>query len=333
MPPSSATTNTGVPSPLSTEEQLRIASAAVYEKSRELNQKNQELNELSLKLTDANTKLSELDKLKSNLLELATHRLRGPLASIRGYASMMVEGGFGTDLNAIKEASSKIDEASTSMETMIDEFLVASSLASNAVHFNMTPFDMGGSLRGVIAKLSPLAATKQLQIASEIDPHQLIVNGDPDYINRALMTVIDNAIRYTPDKGSISIKLAPGSDRSMIRFEVKDTGIGMTADTISKLFSQFLRAENAFKFYVWGNGLGLYIAKQIIDGHSGIIQASSEGEGKGSAMVIELPSLSPVLSTPPPARSAAKLTPVVLDVPTPVQQEASPAKPSINLIK
>jgi len=331
MPSSPTATNTGIPSLLSTEEQLRIASAAVYEKSRELNQKNQELNELSLKLTDANTKLSELDKLKSNLLELATHRLRGPLASIRGYASMMVEGGFGTDLTAIKDASRKIDEASTSMETMIDEFLVASSLASNAVHFNMTPFDMGGALRGVIAKLNPLAATKQLQITSEIDPQQLIVNGDPDYINRALMIVIDNAIRYTPDKGSIAIKLAPNSDRSMIRFEVIDTGIGMTADTISKLFSQFLRAENAFKFYVWGNGLGLYIAKQIIDGHSGVIQVSSEGEGKGSVMVIELPSLSPAVSITSPAQSISEVAPAAQD--TFFQPEVGSPKPSINLIK
>ena len=317
MPPASSATNTGLPSPLSTEEQLRIASAAVYEKSRELNQKNQEL-------TEAKARLSELDKLKSNLLELATHRLRGPLASIRGYASMMAEGGFGTDANALKDASSKIDEASANMETMIDEFLVASSLASNAVHFNPTTFDMGGGLRGVITKLTPLAATKQLQIASEIDPRQMIVNGDPDYINRVLMIVIDNAIRYTPDKGSVVVKLAPSNDGSMIHFEVKDTGIGMTADTISKLFSQFLRAENAFKIYVWGNGLGLYIAKQIIDAHHGTIQASSEGEGKGSTFVVELPSLS-VTPSPQPASDVKSVTP---DVPS--QEPAK--KSSINLI-
>lgn len=270
---------------LTTEEQLRAASKAVYKQGRELNQKN-------LELTEAKARLAELDKLKSNLLELATHRLRGPLASIRGYASMMAGGEFGTDPTALKNASAKIAEASADMETMIDQFLVASSLASNAVHFNPTVFDVGGALRGVIAKLMPIATAKNLEFKSEIDPQQLIVNGDPDYINRVLSIIIDNAIRYTPDKGSIVIKLALSSDRSMVHFEVNDTGIGMTADTVSKLFTQFLRAENAFKFYVWGNGLGLYIAKQIVDAHNGTIRAESPGEGKGSTFVVELPVVS-----------------------------------------
>lgn len=306
MPPSPAAPDTIDPTMLSLEAQLRAASTSVYQQGLELDKKNQALQVLSDQLSDANKRLSELDKLKSNLLELATHRLRGPLASIRGYASMMAEGGFGTDANALKEASSKIAEASSDMETMIDEFLVASSLASNAVHFNMTAFDIGGAVRGDIVKLMPLATAKQLEVKNEIDPQPLIVNGDPDYINRVLSIVIDNAIRYTPEKGSIIVKLGLNEDHSMIRFEVTDTGIGMTPDTISKLFSQFLRAENAFKVWVFGNGLGLYIAKQIIDAHQGIIQASSAGEGKGSAFVVELPTVAtqPTPIAPAPAAPA-----------------------------
>jgi len=293
MPPNGTTTppQTSSNNNVSLEVQLRAANDLVYKTSLELADKNKALALLTKELTASNERLSELESLKSELLALAVHRLRGPLVSIEGYASMISDGNYGAVPDTMKEPLVRVVESTDIMVSMIAEFIQASELASGLTLFNPVTFDIGDAIRETFAKAKALADSKKLVLKNEIASEPLNVSADLDQIKSVLRIVLDNAIRYTPDGGTITVHLAKSTGGASAHFEVIDTGIGMTTDTITKLFAKFFRGENANKIWVLGSGLGLYIAKKLVDMHKGLITGKSEGEGKGSTFVVEVPLL------------------------------------------
>lgn len=281
-----------IPTPnhdLSLEAQLRASNATVYAQNDELAEKNKTLALLYAELDKSHKKLEELESLKSELLSLAVHRLRGPLVSVEGYASMVADGNYGAVPDTMKEPLGRVVDSTNTMVTMIEEFIQASELASGLLLHSPVTFDIGDATRETFAKAKALADSKKLVLKNEITSEPLNVSADLDHIKSVLRILLDNAIRYTPDAGTITVRLGKSADGASAHFEVSDTGIGMTTDTITKLFAKFFRAENANKIWVLGSGLGLYIAKKLIDMHKGIITGKSEGEGKGSTFVFEVP--------------------------------------------
>lgn len=278
-------------SDLSLEAQLRAANEIVYNQNTELTEKNKTLGFLYTELDQSHKKLSELEGLKSDLLALAVHRLRGPLVSIEGYAEMVADGNYGAVPDTMKEPLTRVVESTNTMVTMIEEFIQASELASGLTIHNPVTFDIGDATREIFAKAKALADSKKLVLKNEIASESLNVSADLDHIKSVLRIVLDNAIRYTPDGGTITVHLAKSADGASAHFEVIDSGIGMTTGTITQLFAKFFRGENANKIWVLGSGLGLYIAKKLTDMHQGFITGKSEGEGKGSTFVVEVPLL------------------------------------------
>jgi signal transduction histidine kinase len=114
------------------------------------------------------------------------------------------------------------------------------------------------------------------------------VKADPDKLKQVLMNTVDNSVKYT-EKGSIAVSVAKDEADDSIVFKVSDTGVGIEADVIPKLFQKFSRANNANEANIHGTGLGLYIARDIMNAHGGRIWAESEGVGKGSQFYVEIP--------------------------------------------
>jgi signal transduction histidine kinase len=247
----------------------------------------EQLKVTNLKLEKANDRLRELDKQKSEFVSFASHQLRSPLTSIKGYASLMLEGDYGELAAGAKEAAQRIYESSKTLAVVVNDYLNISRIELGTMKYEFKDLDLKALTEEVIAELKPNVEKTGLKLEFSCDMKaSYIINADLDKFKQVMGNLIDNSLKYTPN-GSIQVFLSRKA--GSVVFAVKDTGIGMSEKTIPKLFQKFSRADKASETNIRGTGLGLYIAKEIVEAHKGRIWAESEGEGKGSQFYVEIP--------------------------------------------
>lgn len=246
------------------------------------------IEQIAKDLAEANEHLRELDKEKSEFVSIASHQLRTPLTAISGYASMLLEGSYGKLSKKTEEAVNRIFQSSGRLVLIIEDFLDITKIEQGRMTYQFTTVDMKGLLRGLIEELEPRAREKNMKLVLKING-QGSFNATADFgkIRQVMSNLIDNAIKYS-GVGHIDIALLKDSARGRIRVSVHDTGIGISPQTMEKLFQKFSRAEGVKKIYTEGSGLGLYVAQEMVKAHHGRIWAESEGEGKGSTFHVEL---------------------------------------------
>lgn len=267
------------------EEHLQEVNEEIYKRNVELAHLYKELARLNKELEDANEKLKGLDKLKTEFLSLATHQVRGPLTAIKGYASMVIDGDFGEVSEKAKEAVNRIFESSNNLALIIEDFLNVSKIESGGMKYEMGPFSVAEIARDMSKDLSITAAKRGLKVNFESDSDlDCMVNGDKEKIRQVVLNFIDNSIKYTKE-GTISVSVRKVGDK--VQFKVSDTGMGMTPEIMATLFQKFARGDGA-RMNTTGSGLGLYVAKEIIEAHKGHVSVTSEGPGKGSTFGFEL---------------------------------------------
>ena len=241
------------------------------------------------KLEVANNRLKVLDKMKSEFVSIASHQLRSPLTSIRGYASMLLEGSYGTIPPKAKEALSRIAESSKYMVNSVEDYLNVSRIESGNMKYELADFNLKNTASDVVDELRQTAMQKGLLLTFRSDiSSKGIVNADIGKTRQALHNLINNSIKYT-ERGSITVTIAEDLKNMKIMAIISDTGVGMSEETVDALFAKFSRAKDANKTNISGTGLGLFVAKQMIEHMGGTITASSEGVGKGSSFTLELP--------------------------------------------
>lgn len=233
----------------------------------------------------ANEKLQELDKKKTEFVSIASHQLRSPLTAIKGYSSMILEGSFGEVGDKAKDAVDRIFQSSQKLVNIIEDFLNVTRIELGTMKYEMSEVNIKDMTKRIIEELKPNIEKRGLSLSFKADKGDHTVYADAGKISQVVGNVIDNAIKYTP-KGTISITLT-GQNGTVV-VAVKDSGVGIPKETIPKLFEKFIRADDAGKTNISGTGLGLYVAKQIIESHHGRIWAESEGKGHGSTFFIEL---------------------------------------------
>lgn len=234
-------------------------------------------------LEKANGKLKELDKLKTEFLSLASHQLRSPLTAIKGYSSMLLEGDFGKVEDKAREAIDKIFQSSQNLTKVVDDLLNVSKIEQGGMKYEMATFSLSTLARDTVAELAINAEKKGLKMNFTSDSIST-VKADKEKIRQVMLNLIDNSIKYTK-VGEINISVH--NEGSVSIFQVKDTGMGMTKEIKDSLFQKFSRGEGA-RMDTSGSGLGLYLAKEIIEAHEGKIYVDSEGTGKGSVFTFEL---------------------------------------------
>ena len=238
-------------------------------------------------LEKANDRLKELDQLKSEFLSLATHQIRGPLTAIKGYASLLLEGDYGKIPVKAHNAVQVMFNSTQNLIVIVNEFLDISRIEQGRMKYDMVDFDMNTLVTDIVTELKPMIDKAQLSANIIIDKHNPCeVHADMGKIKQVVGNLIDNSIKYTPHGG---ITVSVSKDNKKIKVQIKDTGIGIAEDDVSKLFAKFSRAKDAFRTNVIGTGLGLYVAKQMIEAQGGKVWVESEGLGKGSTFYIELP--------------------------------------------
>jgi signal transduction histidine kinase len=266
-------------------EEFKKATEELYKKNFELVHLNKEIARLNEELGTANEKLKGLDKLKTEFLSLASHQLRSPLTAIKGYASMVLEGDFGEINPKAKDAVDRIFQSSQNLAKIVEDLLNVSKIEQGGMKFEMENFNLT-EIAGDMAKdLSITAEKRGLKMNFESDTaEQCMVNGDKEKIRQVVLNLIDNSIKYTKE-GTIDVSVRRTGDK--VVFSVKDTGMGMTPEIKASLFQKFARGDGA-RMNTSGSGLGLYLAKEIVEAHKGRVWVESEGPGKGSTFAMEL---------------------------------------------
>jgi signal transduction histidine kinase len=252
----------------------------------------EEIELLAMRLEVANERLKELDKMKSEFVSIASHQLRGPITSIRGYASMLVEGSYGKLPERAKEVLEKLVESSKFMALSIEDYLNVSRIEAGNMKYELSDFNLREIAEKVVDEMRPVAMKKGLVLVYRSDTNgSNMVHADIGKTRQVIMNLIDNSIKYTP-KGTITVVAHDDMKSKLMCITIQDTGIGMSKETIEGMFDKFVRAKNANSVNVTGTGLGLFVAKKMITQMNGRVWAESEGEGKGSTFHIELPLLS-----------------------------------------
>ncbi|MEI7777563.1 MAG: ATP-binding protein [bacterium] len=236
----------------------------------------------------ANERLKELDQQKSEFVSLASHQLRGPLTALKGYASLILEGDFGEISEPVKEAVDKIFKSSTALAVLVGDYLDVSRIEQGRMQYDFSTFDFKELTKTVVEELKPVSDKAGLNVTFDFNVNDTyIIKADQGKIKQVLSNLLDNSIKYTP-KGWIKVELSKKNPGSLIELTIQDTGVGIKPEVLPRLFEKFTRAPDASKTNIMGTGLGLYVAKKMIESHNGKIWAESEGAGKGSTFHIEL---------------------------------------------
>ena len=252
--------------------------------TREVKQK-EEIEKLAAKLKSANERLKELDQQKSEFLSIASHQLRSPMTAICGYISLILDKEFGAYPEKLRDPLERIDESSRLMINSIEDYLNISRIEQGRMKYDMSGFDITDLTHTVVQEYAPIAKKKELDLTFT-GAEKVMVHADIGKIKQVIANLIDNAIKYTPS-GSITVKATGFEDKA--RITITDTGIGIPKEEIGDLFNKFIRAREANKVNTSGTGLGLYVAKQMVEAHDGKVWAESDGKGRGSQFVIEFP--------------------------------------------
>jgi signal transduction histidine kinase len=255
---------------------------------REIEQK-EHIEILAIDLKKANERLTELDRQKSEFVSFATHQLRAPLTAMKGYASLILEGDMGDISEKAKVAVGRIFESTNTLTSIVDDYLNITRIELGSMKYAFETIDFKQLVEDVIAEIKPNIEKTGLAFNFKYEGQGIDfrITADRDKLKQVIANLIDNSLKYTP-KGSINVSLKLDRSSHKFIFEINDTGVGIAAETIPRLFQKFSRADNANKTNIRGTGLGLYVAREIVNAHHGEIKVSSPGEGKGSTFTVEI---------------------------------------------
>jgi signal transduction histidine kinase len=233
-------------------------------------------------LTEQNERLREADRLKDEFVALISHDLRTPLTSITGYVELALEDDLTEETRGFLGV---VERNAERLLALVNDLLFVARLQAGEMSLDRGDVDLADIVRDGVRSLGPRAAAKRISLTYDVDALPPVY-ADRGRMLQVLDNFLSNAVKFTPDGGSVHISLRLAGDRAAL--EVTDTGIGIPSDAQRRLFERFFRAENAVARQLPGTGLGLYIARVIAEAHGGSLSVQSE-LGNGSTFRLELP--------------------------------------------
>lgn len=236
-------------------------------------------------LTDANKRLADLHKEKDAFLAVLTHDMRTPLTSILGYTSLLRDRPALTD-DERAHISRVILRNGKSLLEIVNNILEIEQLESGTpIILERENFDLTRLIGNVVESIESQSIEKNIQVQCEFNVKPLFINGDKQKLQRVIINLVSNAIKYTPDHGFVTIEATMNGHDVVV--DIKDTGYGIPAEDLPYIFERFRRVTQ-HKDKAVGTGLGLAIVKSLVEAHEGEITVTSE-EGVGSTFTIRLP--------------------------------------------
>jgi PAS domain S-box-containing protein len=250
-------------------------------------------------LSAQNERLRELDRLKDEFIAAVSHELRTPLTSIIGYIELLEEeGADGPNTGRFAEV---IGRNAEQLLRLVGDLLFLSRIRSGTLALEMRGTDLAEIAAEAVAAIRPDAHRRNLDLVLSAAPVPQFA-ADPDRISQLLGSLLSNAVKFTGEGGRVEVSTASADGRAVLT--VTDTGAGIPAADLERIFERFYRTAAATRQVIPGTGLGLAIARAIVDGHNGSITVAST-EGQGSTFTVRLPLLPPPVEQPGPAAWAA----------------------------
>jgi PAS domain S-box-containing protein len=242
-----------------------------------------------------NERLRELDRMKDEFVALVSHELRTPLTSIRGYLELLLDETEAVVFEPLHLGwLGVIDRNSERLLALVEDLLLKAQVNAGKVSLSVSEVDLGAIVVQSALTGAPVAAARGIELTSTTEPLPPVA-ADPVRIGQVIDNLISNALKFTPADGRVEVRASVRGDRACV--EVVDTGPGISTEEQERLFERFYRTGKAQTDAVPGVGLGLSIAKAIVEAHGGAIECTSV-EGEGSTFSIELP-LAPVAAAAP----------------------------------
>ena len=229
--------------------------------------------------------LLENDRRKDEFLAMLAHELRNPLAPIMAAAEVLRLAKF--DEARVKQTSAIISRQGRHMTSLIDDLLDVSRVTRGLVTLDTIDLDAKRIVSEAFEQVRPLIEARRHHIAFHMSPESAYIRGDSKRLVQVVANLLNNAAKYTLEGGAINLKLAVGSDAVLIT--VEDNGIGMASDYLSKVFDMFSQAQRTTDRSQGGLGIGLSLAKSLVEKHGGSVKAESAGVGQGSRFTVSLP--------------------------------------------
>jgi PAS domain S-box-containing protein len=253
---------------------------------------NSHQKEVETLIKKENKKLKELEKMRKKFLDVAAHELKTPLTSLYGASQLLTELYHGqkfSNNSEFEELLTMINNSSERLVNLVSNLLDISRIETNNFKLEKKPKDLTYLLSKCLRDIKYLIKARNLTITENL-PEELIIKIDAQKIERVIINLISNAIKYTPSGGSIRIDLLKKDHSALL--SITDSGIGLTKDQIKKVFNKFAdinKPTDEYNIKMDGSGLGLHISKEIVKLHNGEITAESEGLNRGSTFTIKLP--------------------------------------------
>ena len=228
----------------------------------------------------------EASRAKDQFLAMLSHELRTPLNAVLGYVDMLRNKVLPE--NQREKAIDVVARNAELLTRLVNDVLDTSRIITGKLRVELQECDLSALVVEVVESVRATAAAKRIQLLTEIAPNQR-VHGDPDRLRQTLWNLLSNAVRFTPSGGRIDVRV--NADGGAVRVAVQDTGVGLTAESLPRIFHRFWQAQSPDSGTSGGLGLGLALARHIVELHGGTISAESPGLGKGSTFEVRLPAL------------------------------------------
>lgn len=233
----------------------------------------------------AKEEAEQANRLKDQFLTILSHELRSPLNPILGWAQLLLAGKV--DAATTQRALEVIERNAKLQTQLIDDLMDVSRILRNKLVLEPTPIYLIPIIEGALETVQSTATAKAIQIQTQLEPTQLQVLGDANRLKQAVWNLLSNAVKFTPAGGRVTLRLSYTEE--VAQLQVIDTGRGIGSEFLSAVFEPFCQADTTTTRTFGGLGLGLAIAKQVVDMHDGTIEVTSPGADQGSTFTITLP--------------------------------------------
>ena len=261
---------------LATHAVVALQNSELYEK----------LHESMRQLEEATERADELNDIKSSFVSIVSHELKTPLTLIRSHLEPLLEHVGAPNLELQRDFLTVIDEASRKLERLIGSILDISELEAGRFRMNREPFNLAEVVEEVAGLLHAAAQENGIEIEVDAEANEVVVEADRSLIRRALLNLGQNAVKFSQKGGTVTLRVA--REARTVRLEVEDSGIGIPRQELARIFDKFYQVDSSDDRPYPGVGLGLSIARSIVEWHGGEIQADSE-PGRGSRFTVTLP--------------------------------------------
>lgn len=256
-----------------------------------LNDTGEKLEHMMGELQREHNELEKVERIRKDFVINVSHELRTPLASIQGYTETLLDGAIHDEQHNVRFLNI-IRQNAERLTNLASDLLTLGRIELGSQKFQFATYYINNLLHDCVDAMRPLAQKKGIELHIIEAAPDAEVFCDWKAVHQALSNLLENAIKYTPDKGRITISTQPGDRPGYIRFSVSDTGIGIPRDELPRLFERFYRVDKARSRELGGTGLGLAIVKHLARSHGGEVAVESE-VGKGSTFSFTLPDHDP----------------------------------------